>query len=192
MRALWIVLLSFVFSVEAGAGEPASYSPEDVPAPLQSAVGRANQAIAQLQPRLLQMLTAALNEGGPAAAIRVCKADAPALAAAAGNEFDVDVGRTSFRLRNPKNAPRPWAQPFVAAAAGQKASAVGPRVVDLGGGRVGVLRPIPMQPMCAACHGPRDQIDPTVRAALAESYPTDRAVGFQEGEVRGFVWAETR
>ncbi|MCK6555956.1 DUF3365 domain-containing protein [Candidatus Binatia bacterium] len=192
MRAWFAFTLTLVLSSGAGAGEPASYSPDTVPAALQPAAARATQAMTQLQPRLLQMLTAALNEGGPAAAIRVCKADAPALAAAAGKEFGVEIGRTSFRLRNPKNAPRPWAQPFVAAAAGRKAGAVPARVVDLGKGRVGVLRPIPMQPLCVACHGPRDRIDPAVRAALAEAYPADEAVGFEDGEVRGFIWAEAR
>ena len=187
--ALLLAVLGMVSSVSA-ADEPPSYAPTAVPAALKPAVQRAGKAIGQLQAQLQEKLLAALGEGGQAAAIRVCKAEAPALAATIGKELGVEVGRTGFRLRNPSNAPRPWAKPFVVAAAGQKADTVPSRVVDLGGGRVGMLRPIPMMPMCAGCHGPRDQIDPSVRATLAQAYPADTAVGFQEGDVRGFFWAE--
>jgi hypothetical protein len=58
------------------------------------------------------------------------------------------------------------------------------------GDRVGVLRPIAHQRVCAGCHGPEDKLDPRVRRTLNEFYPGDRAVGFHEGELRGWFWAE--
>lgn len=31
---------------------------------------------------------------------------------------------------------------------------------------------------------------PIVRAALMDRYPVDRAIGFTEGEIRGWFWVE--
>ena len=61
--------------------------------------------------------------------------------------------------------------------------------VDLGD-KVGVLRPIVERPMCAGCHGPAEQLHPAVKLALTERYPADRAVGFVDGEIRGWFWVE--
>jgi hypothetical protein len=55
---------------------------------------------------------------------------------------------------------------------------------------VGVLRPIAQRPICANCHGPADSISPAVRHLLTERYPVDRAVGFADGEIRGWFWVE--
>jgi hypothetical protein len=52
------------------------------------------------------------------------------------------------------------------------------------------LRPIVEQPMCGSCHGPADKIAPAVAAALKHRYPNDRAVGFLNGEIRGWFWVE--
>jgi hypothetical protein len=46
------------------------------------------------------------------------------------------------------------------------------------------------QEICASCHGPADRISPSVRTLLAERYPGDRAVGFTNGEIRGWFWVE--
>jgi Protein of unknown function (DUF3365) len=62
-------------------------------------------------------------------------------------------------------------------------------VVDLDRS-LGVLRPIVHQSMCNGCHGPFDRIDPAVRAALAGRYPADQAIGFIEGQLRGWFWVE--
>ena len=40
------------------------------------------------------------------------------------------------------------------------------------------------------CHGPEDQIIPEVKSELAKVYPDDQAIGFQEGELRGWFWIE--
>jgi hypothetical protein len=60
--------------------------------------------------------------------------------------------------------------------------------VDLGGGRVGYVEPIEVQPLCLACHG--EALAEPVRARLEALYPHDRAVGFRAGDFRGLFWAE--
>jgi hypothetical protein len=40
------------------------------------------------------------------------------------------------------------------------------------------------------CHGPVDAIDEEILAAVAENYPDDQAVGFVEGDLRGWFWVQ--
>jgi hypothetical protein len=40
------------------------------------------------------------------------------------------------------------------------------------------------------CHGPREMIADEVQTALSAHYPEDRAVGFSEGDLRGWFWIE--
>jgi hypothetical protein len=44
-------------------------------------------------------------------------------------------------------------------------------------------------PMCVACHGPADRLDPDVQAILLERYPDDQATGYEPGDLRGVVRA---
>jgi hypothetical protein len=148
---------------------------------------KADQAIGALRAKLLARVTEAMGQGGPAAAIEVCSAEALALTAEVGRASGVEVGRTSFRVRNPANAPRPWAAATVTAAEGMKAADAKPAFFDLGD-RVGVLQPMPVGAVCVTCHGA--QLQPEVEAAVKARYPSDRATGFTEGDLRGFFWAE--
>lgn len=43
------------------------------------------------------------------------------------------------------------------------------------------------QTMCLPSHG--SSMAPSVEARLRELYPDDQASGFQEGDLRGIVWA---
>ena len=101
----------------------------------------------------------------------------------------IAAGFTSGRLRDPANAPPPWAAGLIARHAGQPVGAIDGFAVDLGF-RVGVLRPIAEQPLCTTCHGPTERLDPQIRRELARRYKTDRATGFNPGEIRGWYWVE--
>ena len=166
----------------AVAGEP-----QDTPFPVETA--KAERAMNELQRTLLATLKTAMENGGPAAAIEVCRSDARTIADAVANTQGIDLGRTSHRLRNPANAPRPWARAVVERSAGVKAAAERLRVVDLGD-RVGVLRPIGTADMCVRCHGPADDVRRNLGDALAAAYPQDRATEFAPGDLRGWMWAE--
>jgi hypothetical protein len=170
---LWFSLASC-----GGAGEPASFAPQ---------VERAHQAMGALQKRLIEALTGALQDGGPAEALHVCRDAAQEITREVAESEGVAVGRTSHRVRNPENAPREWARAIVAQSEGLSADAAEPHVVDLGD-RIGVLRPIGTLDMCTQCHG--SALDPELEAKLAELYPEDRATGFEVGDLRGWMWAE--
>jgi hypothetical protein len=133
---------------------------------------------------LLGKLTEVLPASGPAAAISVCRDQAPRIAAEIGQARGVTIGRTSFHLRNPENRPPEWAATLVAQRQDQ------PAFIPLPDGRLGALLPIRLKTTCLICHGPKDQIAPSVLSALAEHYPEDQATGFQEGDLRGWFWVE--
>jgi hypothetical protein len=99
----------------------------------------------------------------------------------------VRVGRTSHRLRNPRNAPEPWMEPLLAHYL-EDPEARAPRTVSLEGGRAGYVEPIFVQAPCLACHG--ESLAPGVAERLAELYPEDRATGFAIGDFRGLFWAQ--
>ncbi|MDQ3267024.1 MAG: DUF3365 domain-containing protein [Myxococcota bacterium] len=163
------------------------WSPEAVPGPLQASVQEASTAIGALQASLLQRLTSALQSAGPVGALEVCAAEAQPLTLQVAQQAGVQVGRTSHQLRNPINAPRPWAAAYVKQSAGARFADAKPRVFDLGD-RVGMLKPMPVGAMCLTCHG--TQVAAEVVAEITARYPQDQARGFSEGDLRGFFWAE--
>jgi hypothetical protein len=174
--------------VQAQTDAPrASWRIAAAPAELHDAISRADLIVASLHDALQRELAAGLAEGGPAFAVQSCHIDVIGVTGRIARRPGVTAGRTSDRLRSPTNRPPPWAAALVAAAAGPRARDIDGYAVDLGDA-VGVLRPIVHQPTCMPCHGPAQQIDSRVRAALAARYPTDRAIGFREGDLRGWFW----
>ena len=175
------------------SGSPAAQSSEAAGALQQTLfpaeTAKAEQAMNELQLALLAKLKTTMESGGPAAAVEVCRTEARTIADAVAKKQGIELGRTSHRLRNPSNAPRPWARAIVEGSAGVRSAAERIRVVDLGA-RVGVLRPIGTADMCTRCHGAEDEVRRNIGAALAAAYPEDRATGFAPGDLRGWMWAE--
>jgi len=158
--------------------------PDALSAAQQAQKARAEQGREALFGALAGELQAALAEGTPVEAISVCKVAAPRIAGEVADAQGLAIGRTSQRLRNPANTPPQWAAGYVASAAEEPACFAGPE------GELGVLLPIRTLPVCTTCHGPADALDPAVAAAIAEQYPDDRAVGYGEGQLRGWFWVE--
>jgi hypothetical protein len=168
---------------------PQTWPIQEAPQQFRLAVSQADLIAITLQAQLLRELREGLARGGPASAVSSCHVDTIGLAQRLAWSDGIEAGRTSDRLRNPQNAPRPWAAPLVAENAGRRAEDVPGFVVDLGP-KLGILRPIAEGPLCGNCHGSREDIDPAVRTTLAGMYPRDRAVGFTPGEIRGWFWVE--
>lgn len=186
-RALLAIATLFALTATLACGRERSYARDAIPAELATPVANAEVAMDALQQRLAARLGEALAQGGPAGAVTVCTDDAPKIASDVASEFGVAVGRTSHKLRNGANAPRPWLEPFVGAAMTEPLT--GTTVVELEG-KVGVVRPILTQARCLQCHGDSTAIAADVAVLLHRTYPDDRAVGFTEGQLRGFLWAE--
>jgi hypothetical protein len=181
--AFWLPLTAAV----ACESSPRSYRLGEVPSELTEPVAAADSAITTLQQRLMTRLGEELAAGGPLQAVQVCRDEAQTITAEVEHSTGLAVGRTSHRLRNATNAPRPWARTHLEAAA---RTGTAEPIAVVADDRVGVLRPIFVAAPCLQCHGDAQQIAPDVLAALRAAYPDDHAIGFRDGDLRGFFWAE--
>jgi hypothetical protein len=189
---VWPAIALVSVTTVAGQASPQSFPSwpiRDAPPAFQEVISRADLIIVTMHDALLHELRDGLARGGPRSAFASCHTNATAVSWRVAHREGIATGRTSDRLRNPTNAPRPWAAPLVKTNAGRRARDVDGFAVDLGT-RVGVLRPIVLQPMCTACHGPGDRISTEVKQLIADRYPEDRATGFNNGEIRGWYWVE--
>ena len=192
-RASLFLLLAVALANVGASGQvaqaPASYRIADAPEAFRDAVARGDVVVDAMQKAMLTELTKELQRGGATGAMKACHLAATAVAHEVGLKTGVAAGRTSHKLRNPTNAPASWAAPIVASHAGKAAAGIEGYVVDLGD-RVGLMRPIPFRAACAACHGPRERLEPAIVKELKDRYPEDQAFGFNEGDLRGWFWVE--
>ena len=187
-RIAFVCFLAVAACRPAPKDSPRLYPVGEAPPELASPVKRADEALLALRTTLLETLTTEISRGGAAGAVEVCRDVAQEVTAKASRD-GVQVGRTSHRLRNPANAPRSWAREIVADHAGTKAEDARSYVADLGD-RVGLLRPIGVVEMCTSCHGVDGALDAQAKERIAAAYPADEAVGFEVGDLRGWMWAE--
>src|SRR5262245_9809818 len=92
----------------AAQAEFESWRLSEAPPELRPAISRADLVIVGIQDAVLRELDDALAHRGPAGAISSCHLDATALTERIARYEGLAAGRTSDRLRNPTNAPRPW------------------------------------------------------------------------------------
>lgn len=123
---------------------------------------------------------------GPKNAIDVCKKQAPKVAAKVSTD-KVKVGRVSHKPRNPDNKARTWmAGSIQEYLSGKKPK--GLTKVKIDDSKVGYIMPIKTGPLCLTCHG--DNVAADLRKDILKRYPSDKALGFKAGEIRGFFFAE--
>lgn len=133
---------------------------------------------------LMGRLTAAVGQGDFAAGVAACKEAAPLAQRAVSADHEVAIGRTSHRVRNPKNAPVGWQKRFVDDRTTEEV------VLQSSAGALRYMSPIMTAEICLNCHGSPEQVSPAVTEMLGEKYPRDQATGFKVGELRGWFWVE--
>jgi hypothetical protein len=151
----------------------------------------ASQAAVQTFASTLQgELMAAMQTGGPVAAISVCNQRAPEIAAEISEQTGWSVGRTSLKLRNSDNAPDEWERAVLEDFDARRAAGTPPaelsrhEVVKDGDQTVfRFMRAIPTAGVCLTCHG--SELGGDIQHALERLYPNDQATGYAEGEIRG-------
>jgi hypothetical protein len=154
------------------------------------------QLAGELAKELKGALTQALQVS-PENAIAVCNERAPQIAARIGKAHDVQIGRTSLRVRNPANRPTAWQEAVLndfarRAAAGEPIAAMeySATVQQDGIAEHRYMKAIPTEPLCIVCHG--QQLAPTLQQAIVAKYPSDAATGFDVGDLRGAVYVVRR
>ncbi len=144
-----------------------------------------------LQPFKRQLMTA-LQDGlakGPQAAIDACQLEAPRIATEIASD-SIRVGRTSHRLRNPANAPKPWMLPILQELRDAAPGVHPHRTVRIDAEWIGYAEGIYMKPLCLTCHG--TDLPQSLSDRIHAAYPEDEATGFAAGEFRGIFWVELK
>lgn len=134
---------------------------------------------------LMGTLMSTMKKSGPVAALETCHLKAMPITQKYASGV-VGMGRTSHKIRNPKNAPKTWVKPYLAEfKSGKRKEAL---TVKLKNGHTGYLEPIYVQAKCLVCHG--KNVAKPIAQALKKNYPKDQARGFNVGDFRGLFWLE--
>jgi len=142
---------------------------------------RAKQA---LESTLKSNLLASIKTDGPHGAVNTCSTIAPELASSVSEEFGLRIGRTSAKLRNPSNVAPGWMETVVSQQLTESAYFQNPDR------SLAVSYPITIAAPCLLCHGENSNVSQEVRTAIQDQYPTDQALGYQLGDLRGWFWVE--
>lgn len=151
----------------------------------------AREAASMLGAELKAELIAAIEADGPVGGVKVCSEKAPEIATRISEDTGYEVGRVSFKPRNPENTPDAWEtesfERFETSVSNgfpldqlERFQGVKNEAGEI---EFRYMKPIIMGDVCATCHGAN--ISDEVRAVIDEYYPDDQATGFEPGELRG-------
>lgn len=174
-----VLTVGLLFAIDALADDPAW-------------LADARKVAGSVPPKLLRVLSEEIAKGGAHSAIDVCSDKAPKLAMAASEETGWQIRRVSLRNRNLKAVPDAWERAALEdfdrrAAAGESPATLEKWETITTGERKEsrYMRALPVQQICVACHGGTEVLAPEVKAQLQARYPSDKAVGYSVGQIRG-------
>jgi hypothetical protein len=141
---------------------------------------------------LVGRLTAAVEEGGVVHAVEFCSSEGLPLTDSVGVAMGegLEVKRTSFRYRNPQNAPdsaEVMALRHFEDAVFERGEAPSFYVQRVSDSEMRYYQPLFLGEFCLRCHGNPESMDPAVLEALDAAYPADLAKGYEVGAFRGVV-----
>ena len=163
------------------------YSPEIMHAALEEGNFIAKESFKALSGELKQKVA----EGGIAAAIDYCHLKAYPLTDSLSKEFMVHIKRSSFKLRNPANAPDSL-EAIVLKEYEEllnNGEDIQP-IVEQDGKAIRYFAPIVLNaPLCLNCHGEVGKfINENDYALIKAAYPSDKAIDYELGQLRG-IWS---
>jgi Protein of unknown function (DUF3365) len=193
VSAACFVAGAVLMTVAIGASTPAQAQSAAVTAlpDLDKRLAEARAVTKSYSEKLKAELQAALKAGSVKDAVGACTTIPTTLDTTLSEESGFDVGRTALKLRNVENTPDDWErgnlEAFVKQLAGgnthKTVEAYDVTVTKEGQKLFRYMKPIMMHEMCLGCHG--SNVAQDVKAAIARSYPDDKAVGFAVTDMRG-------
>lgn len=152
----------------------------------------AEPAAAELMRTLVGRLTGAVEEGGAAHAVDFCSSEALPLTRAVegGLEGGVELKRTSFRYRNPANAPdqaEEMALRYFEEALRAQGAVPASYVQRVSETELRYYKPLMVAEFCLQCHGRPEAMADEVKEAIRLRYPGDLATGYEAGQLRGVL-----
>ncbi len=192
-RLLSLLVLTACAAPEDAPAPPEAYDITPEAAPTDTEISRVSAVAAPVAGALTQTLggnlMAAIEADGHVGAMEFCNVQAMPLTAQVTEEQGLEVKRTSWRVRNPDNAPDSLEVQALAHFAAQAEAGEAPepwvQAVPAGGWRY--YQPLPTGDLCLSCHGSPEQLGDGVQQALDRLYPDDEATEFNAGELRGLL-----
>jgi hypothetical protein len=187
-----LILLALLFSSACSVPDQSQVRVETrSPEPKQEDLARARSAADALSTQLAEQLFSELDRSGPLGAVEVCSRVAQETARSLSSDT-LEVRRVSLRARNPADDPDAWERTQLERLENELDSGSMPdevvSVQEAGGGQeLRYLKPLRIVPPCLTCHGDRKAMDVELVELLEELYPEDRAVGYENGDLRGAV-----
>lgn len=136
-----------------------------------------------------QNLRNAMAEEGVENALKFCNVNAMPLTDSLSKYYNVEIKRTSHKVRNVKNTPTVQEQVNIDAYLANKIAK--PFIQENSNHSVAFYAPIVMKGLCVTCHG---QVGTTLAEKdyqiIQSLYPDDKATGFNVDELRG-MWSIT-
>ncbi len=137
-----------------------------------------------MQGVLLKNVATAIKHGGTEFAIGFCNINAIPITDSVSALYHVQIQRLSDKNRNPDNAIRTLDDSL----AWQKIKSSSSSFEQHSYGEVVYYKPIRIgMPTCLKCHGSSADIESKTLALINEKYPDDKAVGYNQGDLRG-MW----
>ena len=147
-----------------------------------------------LPPKLIDYIQVTLKQHGTLETLTRYSHLSPKVLEDAANETGWDVRQVSLRNRNPKGEPGDWELHTLVEF--EKRLARGEPAINMYKGNIVTedgrkfyryMQPIMTQKICLECHGKQSDMKPEVWDKIRQIYPTDAAVGYSEGMIRGAV-----
>jgi hypothetical protein len=150
----------------------------------------ARTMVKSLASQLQGTLKPAMKNGGAIEAIEVCYNLAGPLTDKVSAESDWLVSRTALKVRNEANHADAWERQVLEKFEQRKAAGEDIKTMEYSEWIVRddrsvyrYMKAIPTGELCLKCHG--SNLDSAVLTSLKKSYPNDRAIGFNNGDIRG-------
>lgn len=145
--------------------------------------------------KLGAQMQAAMKEGGPTHAVKICSDVAPQITGELSRRTGWKVTRVGTRVRNSMlGSPDAWEQKVLAQFEARKAKgesfdkmAFSEVVQEPNGKYFRFMKAIGVQRGCLQCHGGKDDLLPEVEMILEERYPHDQARNYKAGDLRGAI-----
>lgn len=134
----------------------------------------------------------AMQKGGPDEAVEVCSKKAMALTSQIEKETGYSIKRTTFKYRNPANAPDKYEAEALKyfeenIKQGKMPSYYIQALNENGKVVYRYYKPLKVEGVCLTCHGDPTLMDKNLVQKIKAIYPNDKAVGYREGDFRGVV-----
>jgi cytochrome c553 len=143
----------------------------------------------QVQHVLLSNVAAAMQDSGAAHAVKFCNIHAASITDSLSKVFNATIQRISLQNRNPENAAVTELDTEMLHRFAEAKTAGQPLKDTLitSGNQALYYKPIALGlPACLKCHGvPGKDIAAPTMAILKDKYPSDKAINYKAGDLRG-------